>query len=323
MSIEGEVSTDQEILNNIGEGANDDQGQENTTESQEATTEQAPEADTGQVADDSTTENTEGQQQDSHPSNLVNARGEVVAKGGMERRFYDKAVKSDRDARNAQQQVETLQGQLSALQGMGNLSTQFGITPEEVSTGAQLMKAFNDNPVDTVKYLLTQAQSMGHNIDGIGGSTDMSAIKQMMSEMMAPITNEHQQRAENAQIETESKEIYNDFMTQFPDAEVHQDSLAQLIQNDHSLSPVAAYYKLQAFYGQKGLDWTKPLDVLKDEMANRPAVNQVPNAPSQGTVPSGGNIPQQNVIDTADIADVGTSSDDIIRQSMMDAGYPM
>ena len=323
MSIEGEVSTDQEILNNIGEGADDDQGQEDSQESQEATTEQAPEADSGQVADSSTTENTQGQQQDSSPSNLVNARGEVVAKGGMERRFYDKAVKSDRDARNAQQQVETLQGQLSALQGMGNLSTQYGITPEEVSTGAQLMKSFNDNPVDTVKYLLTQAQSMGHNVDGIGGSTDMSAIKQMMSEMMAPITNEHQQRAEDAQIETESKEIYDDFMTQFPDAEVHQDSLAQLIQNDQSLSPVAAYYKLQAFYGQKGLDWTKPLDVLKDEMANRPAVNQVPNVPSQGTVPSGGNVPQQNVIDTADIADVGTSSDDIIRQSMIDAGYPM
>ena len=62
MSIEGEVSTDQEILNNIGEGVTDDQGQEDTTESQEATTEQAPEADTGQVADDSTTENTEGHQ---------------------------------------------------------------------------------------------------------------------------------------------------------------------------------------------------------------------------------------------------------------------
>jgi hypothetical protein len=323
MSIEGEVSTDQEILNNIGEGVDDDQDQEDATESQEATTEQTPEADSGQVADDSTTENTEGQQEGSHPSNLVNARGEVVAKGGMERRFYDKAVKSDRDAKTAQQQVTTLQGQLDALQGMGNLSTQYGITPEEVSTGAQLMKAFSDNPVDTVKYLLTQAQSMGHNVDGIGGSTDMSAIKQMMSEMMAPITNEHQQRAEDAQIETESKEIYDDFMTQFPDAEVHQDSLAQLIQNDHSLSPVAAYYKLQAFYGQKGLDWTKPLDVLKDEMANRPAVNQVPNVPSQGTVPSGGNVPQQNVIDTADIADVGTSSDDIIRQSMIDAGYPM
>ena len=321
MSIEGEVSTDQEILNNIGEGADDDQGQEDSQESQEATTEQAPEADSGQVADSSTTENTQGQQQDSSPSNLVNARGEVVAKGGMERRFYDKAVKSDRDARNAQQQVETLQGQLSALQGMGNLSTQYGITPEEVSTGAQLMKSFNDNPVDTVKYLLTQAQSMGHNVDGIGGSTDMSAIKQMMSEMMAPITNEHQQRAEDQQIEAETQTIYNDFMTQFPDAEVHQDSLAQLIQNDHSLSPVAAYYKLQAFYGQKGLDWTKPLDVLKDEMANRPAVNQVPNVPSQGTVPSGGNVPQQNVIDTADIADVGVSSDDIIRQSMIDAGY--
>tara|TARA_R110000803_G_scaffold37656_1_gene81238 strand:- start:3381 stop:4352 length:972 start_codon:yes stop_codon:yes gene_type:complete len=321
MSIEGEVSTDQEILNNIGEGADDDQGQEDSQESQEATTEQAPEADSGQVADSSTTENTQGQQQDSSPSNLVNARGEVVAKGGMERRFYDKAVKSDRDARNAQQQVETLQGQLSALQGMGNLSTQYGITPEEVSTGAQLMKSFNDNPVDTVKYLLTQAQSMGHNVDGIGGSTDMSAIKQMMSEMMAPITNEHQQRAEDQQIEAETQTIYNDFMTQFPDAEVHQDSLAQLIQNDQSLSPVAAYYKLQAFYGQKGLDWTKPLDVLKNEIANRPAINQVPNVPSQGTVPSGGNVPQQNVIDTADIADVGVSSDDIIRQSMIDAGY--
>lgn len=320
MDIEGEVGTDQEILNNIGEG-NDDQGEETTTSETETTTETTQEASGGQAADTSAEGQPQGQQA-APVADLVNGRGEKVASGGMERRFYDRAVKSDRDAKAANTKVTELQGQLTALQGMGNLSTQHGITPEEVATGAQLMKSFKDNPVDTVKYLLTQAQSLGHNVEGIGGSTDMSAIKQMMTEMMAPITNEHQQRVDTQQNQEQAQVVYNEFMTQFPDAEVHQDSLAQLIQNDQNLSPVAAYHKLRSFYYEKGLDWNKPLDTLKSEAQQAPAPI-VPETRTQTTVPSGGNVPGQNVIDTAEIADVGVSSDDIIRQSMIDAGYNM
>lgn len=318
MSIEGEVDTDQEILNNIGEG--DDQGEDTTTETTEVVTEEAQEANSGQVANSGAEGNVEGQQQGTQ-TDLVNGRGEPVAKGGMERRFYERAVKSDREAKASATQVTQLQGQLDALQSMGNLSTQHGITPEEVATGAQLMKSFKDNPVDTVKYLLTQAQTLGHNVEGIGGSTDMAAIKQMMADQMKPFTDQRQQELDTQQNQEAAQKTYTDFMTQFPDAEVHQDSLAQLIQNDQSLSPVAAYYKLQAFYSQKGLDWNKDLATLKNEAANQPATNQVPNVPTQGTVPSGGSIPTQNVIDTADIADVGTSMDEIIKQSMVDAGY--
>jgi hypothetical protein len=318
MSIEGEVSVDQEILNSMGEG--DDQGEENTTESTEGITEEAQAAGAGQAADNGTGEESQGQQQGNTNQNVNQP---YVPKDGAERRLYNKVVKAERSLSETTNRLAQVEAQLDAVTKMGNLSTQYGITPEEVGVGAQLMKAFNENPVDTVKYLLTQAQAMGHNIDGIGGTTDMSAIRQMMSEMMAPITREHQQRIDTQQNNEAAQRTYNEFMTQFPDAEVHQDSLAQLIQNDQSLSPVAAYYKLQAFYGKNGLDWNKPLDVLKAEHAAKPAPKQVPNEPQRGTIPSGGRIPQQNVTDTADIADVGTSSEDIIRQSMIDAGYQM
>ena len=112
-------------------------------------------------------------------------------------------------------------------------------------------------------------------------------------------------------------EVYNGFMSQFPDAQIHDNSLARLLESDQNLTPEAAYFKLKNFYLEKGLDFSVPLETLAQQEQQR---KQTPEVNTQQTLPSGGNIPAQNVTDTADIADVGTSYDEIIRQSMRDAG---
>ena len=318
---EQDLSTDEAILESIGEGASLDEPtteeatEVNTSETQEASPE-TQQADSGQSSEAGTGGEPQ-QQQTRGPQDLVDREGNVIAKGGKERRFYEQLQTSKQQSAALNQQVQQLQAQLEAINNAGTLGTQYDLSPEELTTGAQLVKSFKDDPVNTVKYLLTQAQAAGHNIEDIGaGGADMSAIKQMITEAISPLATEQQQRVEAEQNRQEAVKVYQGFMAKFPDANVHEDSLARLLESDKSLTPEAAYFKLKSFFLERNLDWNTPLEAHAQQEQQR---QQAPEVNTQQSLPSGGNVPAQNVTDTADIADVGTSYDDIIRQSMRDA----
>ena len=166
--------------------------------------------------------------------------------------------------------------------------------------------------------MLTQAQSNGYNVDAIvSGGTDMSAVKQMLDTALAPIIGDRQKEIDTQEVNDRATEIYNTLSTQYPDAAVHDDSLSRLLQQDPNLSVEAAYYKLQSYYATNGLDWTKSLAMLQTEQNNAPQPATI-NTPAQP--PEGGSVSPTNVTDTAQVADVNVSTDDIIRQAMAEAG---
>ena len=317
-----ELSTDEAILDAIGEGSSSDESTteettEAVTEETQAVTTETQQADSGQSSDSST--ETEPQQQQARgPQDLVDREGNVIAKGGKERRFYEQLQVNKQQNAALNQQVQQLQGQLDAVNNAGTLGTQYDLSPEELTTGAQIIKSYKEDPVATVKYLLTQAQAAGHNLDDIAtGGADMSAIKQMVNEAVSPLVQDRQQRVDAEEHQKKAQDVYNGFMSKYPDAQMHENSLARLLETDQNLTPEAAYFKLKNFYLEKGLDFSVPLETLAQQEQQR---KQTPEVNTQQTLPSGGNIPAQNVTDTADIADVGTSYDEIIRQSMRDAG---
>jgi hypothetical protein len=315
---EGLVSTDEAILSSIGEGKDEpitgeDDGSESTvteTDSQEA----ASTSSSQQGVD----QGNEGQQQRqvSGPQDLVDRDGNVIASGGKERRFYETAQKERSRAEGLANEVTSLKQQMEAINSAGTLGTQYNLSPEELTTGAQLISSYKNNPVETMQYMLTQAQASGHNVDGIGGggSMDMQAVKQMLDTALQPLLSEHTERADTQEANDRALGIYNGFMTQHPDAAVHENSLARLLQEDPNLSPEAAYFKLQNFYLQRSLDWTKPLEQLHKEFSAAKTSES-----TQQQLPEGG-VATSNVTDTARVADVNTSTDDIIRQAMEEAG---
>jgi len=316
MSEEQElVSTDEAILNSIGEGdeptTDDDTGEEDTR-TEENTSEEASNADdqqgTGEGGSEQQQRNTSG------PQDIKDAQGNIIAAGGKERRFYETAQREKQRADTVSRELATANAQLEAVNNAGTLGTQYDLTPEELTSGAQIMSSFMKQPVETIQYLLTQAQAMGHNVDAIsGGGVDMKAIQQMLSTQLQPLMETHQQTQETEQVNAQALEIYNEFHAKYPDAMPHEDTLSRLLQDDPTLSPEAAYYKLQSYYSKNGLDWTKPLAVLKEEQQQQASVN-TPRQPPEG------NVTPINVRDTSEVADVNTSTDDIIRQSMAEAG---
>jgi len=311
------VTTDEAILSSIGEGdepTSSESPDEEDSGTEANTTTQTPSADSGQ----STTQGDEGQQpaKTHGPQDLLDANGNVIATGGKERRFYETARREKTRADQASREVETLKAQLEAINSAGTIGTQYDLTPEEVSTGAQLIASYKKNPVETVQYMLTQLQGSGYNVDGItSGGVDMAAVKQMLDTALAPLVGDRQERLDTQEAYSRAEEIYNTFSSQFPDAQIHENSLARLLKADPSLSPEAAYYKLQNFYLQNSLDWKKPLEVLQEEAKGSPS-----SVNTQQQPPDGGGVSARNVTNTANVADVNTSTDDIIRQAMKEAG---
>jgi hypothetical protein len=316
--MEDMVSTDEAILNNIGEGdeSNTDENvEEQSPGTQENTGTETPATSSEQSADGSS--NSEQQQQVNGPQDLVDASGNIIATGGKERRFYETAQREKLRADNASQELEAIRGQLEAVNNAGTVGNQYNLSPEEVTTGAQLIASYKDNPVETIQYMLTQAQSNGHNVDNIiSGGTDMNAVKQMLDNALAPLVGDRQEMIETQEAENRASEIYNNFSTQHPDAAVHEDSLSRLLQQEPNLDVEAAYYKLQSFYAQRGLDWTKSLDTLQAEQT----ANTGSTINTQPQPPEGGSVSPTNVTDTAQVANVNVSTDDIIRQAMAEAG---
>jgi hypothetical protein len=319
MAEETEVlTTDEEILDSIGEG-DESTSTESTSEQSAGTTSNAETtaSTTGREQGTTTSDGKQQQQKSSGPQDLVGADGAVIATGGKERRFYETAQREKQRADGLNNEVSTLRANIEAINNAGTLGTQYDLTPEEVTTGAQIIASYKKNPAETIQYMLTQAQASGHNVDAVGGGNNMNldAVQQMLTSALAPLVSEHQERADTQAANNRALEIYNDFSSKYPDAAVHENSLARLLEQEATLSPEAAYFKLQSYYSKNGLDWTKSLAQLQaDQQTARDAGGN-----TQQALPDG-NINVNNVTDTAQVADVNTSTDDIIREAMAEAG---
>ena len=253
------------------------------------------------------------------PTPLRDKDGNVIADGGKERRFYEVAQQAKRERDGALARVTQLEGELKGYKEAGTIGTQLNLSPDDMVTGAKMIAAWKANPVETIKYLLTEAQAAGHNLQGvISGGTDTAAIKKQIEEIVRPLLQDREVAAKSAEAESRAVQEYNGFVQKFPDARVHETSLARLLENDASLSPEAAYYKLRTYYLEKGLDWNKPLEVIAQEAAK---ASTKPGATRRGIPSRGANAAVTEESD--EIADVSTSVDDIIKSAMRESGLPI
>lgn len=317
-----ELSTEQEILDGIiggSDGDNETQS-DDVTPGSDSKTQADPKSSTDQAGGQTTSTGTKDEQTGTKapgPQDLVGKDGQVIAVGGKERRFYEAAQTSKREVITLTKQLDDATIRLKAFDDAGSVGKQYELTPEEVVTGAQLMSSYKKDPVSTIKYMLTEAQASGHNIDDIG-TTDMTAMKKMLDEAMKPLTDQRQAELDTQENTAQAKEQYNAFMGKYPDAAVHEDTIAQLLNEDPSLSPDAAYFKLQSYYATKNLDWKMSLAMLKAQPAQTSGTEN-----TQLALPDGNSIAPNRVTDKPEIADVNTSTGDIIKEAMAEAGYKL
>ena len=124
---------------------------------------------------------------------LIDENGNVLAKAGAERRFYEENQKLKREKElfnnkvmpQIKQEYNTMVAKINAYNEtfksmqMGDLST------EDIQLGMELIRQWKQSPKDTINFLLTQAKSYGINIDE-NGKSDMAAINQMLDQKLQP-----------------------------------------------------------------------------------------------------------------------------------------
>ena len=208
------------------------------------------------------------------PQDLVDENGNIIAKAGAERRFYEENVKLKRERENFNQRVlpalrQNYDAMLNKVQAyentfasmrMGDLST------EDVQLGLELIRQWKKSPKDTMNFLLTQAKRSGIDIDSGSNTVNMEAINQMLDDKLKPFYQEREAYEEQQRIQAESRNIYNDFVTKYPDAKIHNNELAYLIRKNPNESLDSIYYQLKMHYMQNGYDFNTPLaEILKQK----------------------------------------------------------
>ena len=248
-----------------------------------------------------------------NPQDLLDENGNVIAKAGAERRFYEENQRLKRERENfntkimpqIKQEYETMVAKVNSYNEVFK-SMQFGdLSHEDIGLGMELIRQWKKSPKDTINFLLTQAKSYGINIDE-NGSSDMAAINQMLDQKLQPFLQERELREKQIQARQNAQNIYNNFMSKYPDAKNHVDEIAYLYKKNPNQSLDAIYFQLQNYYLRNNYDFNTPLsEIHKQKLQSKNTFNSM-------------NV-NQNLKTTniqAPIAKANASFDSIIRDAM-------
>lgn len=195
--------------------------------------------------------------------NLVDAKGQIVARAGAEARLYQRAQKATQDAQQARQTIEAIRTDLSGrLERAVEIAREqhqkvqeyeardqqikaLGLTPQDQLEALQYFVEGKSNPVQLIKKLLTKAAASGINMSELGinaGGFDVKAlteqIQQQITREMEPLRkrqedeNKARERtaAEQRELEETTREV-NSFFARNKDAVPYIPVLEQLMRD--------------------------------------------------------------------------------------------
>lgn len=208
-------------------------------------------------------------------------------------RTYIPAVERERD--RALSEVENLRQHVSGLQQFQQNLTSHGLTPDEATIGLQMAAAYKANPTGFITNIIRNAQANGVEVPTGAPSPglDVNALSRIIDQRLAPLLAPIQQQREEQETQTQVRNHIASFYSQFPDAQVHEQSLATLINHQASLglqtSLQQAYIELYKWAVGNGYDWNQPLPA--QVMSRRNANPRQPNLGTRRSI-NGGSVMQ-------------------------------
>jgi hypothetical protein len=266
--------------------------------------------------------------------NLVDARGNIIAAAGAERRHYEKTQQQGRYIATLERDIAALRSGSEMAQALNGAPAQLGLSASETDLALQFVSSFKKDPVATARWALQETMRMGYNLQQIvgdaapgqplGGSMDLGAVKAMIAEAVQPLVGDRQAAQRNAQIATDAERDYNAFIAKHDNAAVHDDTLANMLRQDDTLTPETAYWQLVAYAARNGLDFAQPLRAQVLARQNGQAASnghaQPPSAQRQMPMPNGSN-PVGNMQQNDGMAAPDDSWDSIVQASLRSAGF--
>jgi hypothetical protein len=208
-------------------------------------------------------------------------------------RTYIPAVERERD--RALSEVENLRQHVSGLQQFQQNLTSHGLTPDEATIGLQMAAAYKANPTAFITNIIRNAQANGVEVPtgtptpGLDVNTLSKIIDQRLAPLLAPIQAQRQEQEVQGQL----RDHISTFYSQYPDAQIHEQSLATFINHQTSLglqtSLQQAYIELYKWAVGNGYDWNQPLPA--QVMSRRSSNPRQPNLGTRRSI-NGGSVMQ-------------------------------
>lgn len=250
--------------------------------------------------------------------NLVDGQGNVVANAGKERRLWERVQRFEHfEVPQLQRTISELTNTAAQTQVLNNVPRQLGLSDEDAVQGLRLIASYKKDPVATIQYILTEARAAGHNVQAENqGQVDLAAVSRLLDDRLGPLLEDRATQQRTTKADQDAARQYQDFTTRFPDAVMHEDIIAGILQRDKTLSPDAAYYQLRLWAQEHKLNWNQPL---------RPQIDAAQQGETQKPVPPlgggrGGNAPVIDTKEAASVAGADADTGDIVKQAMREAG---
>lgn len=362
------LKTDDEILNSIP-GMNDtdvDTGDDNgaadvTTEAAATTTTQpgntgdngaSAATGSGSGSADGTAAQGDKQQQQQPtkpqakdargPADLVDPKtGQVIAKGGAERRYYEDAQRYRREADRARTELTTAQSRVRELEAATSIAKELGLNATQQIAAMRTMADLMKDPVTTLKAIITEVRAAGVNLDDLfqnASGIDMAAINKTIDTKLQPVLKPQQEQQQRQQVEADAQRTLDDFLDKHQDAAHNLDVISSIMRETGSDLP-SAYIEMVKWASRNGYDPTQPLmQQMHDRTAQENGQQQQPQSvqPNTQTTTPQPSKPLPNgrtaVADTSangSVADVedntvyneAASWRNILRREMMAGGF--
>jgi hypothetical protein len=165
-----------------------------------------------------------------------------------------------RRLQEAETKATQLQQTEQGVRQYTELMTQYGLKPDEAQIGLQMAAAYRRSPAEFLKSLINTTRANGVDLSGLGvqPGLDPNALNLVLDNKLKPILEWFNQNQQQSELERQAQEDLNQFFTQFPDAVMHQDDIAVLMER-MNLDNRDAYYQLKMWAMQNQYDWNQPL----------------------------------------------------------------
>jgi len=196
--------------------------------------------------------------------NIYDANGALIARQGGQRAIFHRLWPT---IEAQSRELGGLRSRIENYESANALAKKEGLTLDEHGAALQMFVQWKRDPVKTMNTLLTLAEQAGKDVSSIRQAQGLSAadlrstVQEIVGEAIKPfsfLTEQQRVNQEEQQLHDEVTNEYNAFMEDFPDARVHEDSIANVMR-DKGLSHRESYFAVRAFAAERGLDWTKPL----------------------------------------------------------------
>jgi hypothetical protein len=269
-------------------------------------------------------EQDDGQVRYDQAGNVIDARGNVVAPAGRGRRLDEQNRRYRGLLEAKDKELQQAQIAIAEAKYLNGAPQSLGLSADETAAALDMMALFKNNPGQLVQIVMAEAQAKGVDLNKLlgqnMGSVQTDAIKKMLDERLGPLDKAFKNQAAEEKVNQAVMSRYNGFLTKYPDADPHQDAIANLMRTQ-GLNEVEAYFRVREFALRNGLNFEEPLG---PQLGNLVQQRQQPGQQASrrrpivnGRAPNGNQMTERR----SEVASPDRSYASIIDEALADAGY--